>query len=85
MHRLGPSHSVPSEWGPCTGHYSRLTISSACKLRRPIDGYSPIQLRTPLSMATMPTHRFYRSECLDLGFVDSQFELGFLFNSSNTT
>ena len=76
MDRLGPSHSHPSEWGQATGHYYRLTIGSDSKIRRPIEGYPPLNLPAGNSSQKLPPYRIFRTECLDIGFVDTQFCLG---------
>ena len=79
MKRLGPSHSNASEWGQATGHYNRLTIGSDSMIRRPIEGYPPINPRIDLVPSSLATTRIFRTECLDIGFVDSQFSLGNLY------
>ena len=76
MHRLGPSKSSPDEWGPATGHYSRLTLGTSCKLRRPLGGYPPLRVGGSSMTFRLPPSRSYKTECLDLGFIDTQFELG---------
>ena len=83
MDRLGPSHSTPSEWGAATGHYDRLTIGSDSKLRRPIEGYPVWSSRTGNSPSSSPPYRIFRTECLDIGFVETQFCLGNKSETSN--
>ena len=75
MHRLGPSHSAVSEWGEATGYYSRLTIGSASQIRRPIETYPKLRY-TSTNSSRRPIPNVFRTECLDLGFVETQFELG---------
>ena len=76
MKRLGASHSTTAEWGEAVGHYNRLTIGSGSLVRRPIEGYPPLDLRPDLVPSTLTPTRIFRTECLDIGFVDSQFDLG---------
>ena len=79
MHRLGPSHSNVSEWGNATGYYSRLTIGSKSQIRRPAETYPPLRPVDPKVTSQPPIPRIFRTECLDLGFVETQFELGNLY------
>ena len=75
MHRLGPSHSTRDEWGQATGYYSRLTVIPSPEMQRPIEGFPPLPNRPNLVHSYLSPKRIFRTECLDMGHLDTCFEL----------
>ena len=75
MEKLGPSHSTSSEWGQATGYYSRLTVIPTKEMYRPTEGFPPYTNRNHVVHSNLRNRRFFRAEALDLGHVQSSFEL----------
>ena len=77
MSRLGTGSSQHSDWSQSTGFYSRLTIASSAHLSRPEDHFPPAPTNTNTVHPNLfPGRRILRTEMLDLGHCDHQFELG---------
>ena len=75
MHRLGPSHSTPTDWGQSTGYYNRLTVILSPDMYRPIEGFPPVPQRRNVLMSNISQRRLFRTECLDMGHLNTFFEL----------
>ena len=75
MEKLGPSHSSSSEWGQATGYYSRLTVIPSKEMYRPTEGFPPYINRSHVVPSNLRNRRYFRAEALDLGHVQSSFEL----------
>ena len=77
MSRLGSTSSQPSDWFRSTGYYSRLTVASSTGITRPEDHFPPAPTNTTaVNPNLFAGRRILRTEMLDLGHVEHQFELG---------
>ena len=88
MHRLGPCSSNSSDWGATTGYYSRLTIAPNSELCRNLNRYPPIPsasgTRGFLPVTMQDPRRMFRTECLDLGHVQTTYELSKSYSKINS-
>ena len=76
MNHLGPTSSQPSDWFKSTGYYSRLTISSRAKIFRNEDDFPPAPAqRATVNPNLFAGRRLWRTEMLDLGHCEHQFEM----------
>ena len=77
MSRLGITNSQPSDWSRSTGYYSRLTVASNAMVWRREDHYPPAPAETNVvNPGLFVGRRIFRTEMLDLGHCNYQFELG---------
>ena len=77
MNQLGTTSSQHSDWSRSTGFYSRLTVASSAKIFRPEDHFPPAPTNArPVNPNLFTGRRILRTEMLDLGHCDHQFELG---------
>ena len=83
MSALGSTNSQPSDWSRSIGYYSRLTVATNAMVWRNEDHYPPSQARSnAVNPGPYAGRRLFRTEMLDLGHCDYQFELGKLEISS---
>lgn len=75
MEKLGPSRSNSSEWGQATGYYSRLTVIPSKEMYRPTEGFPPYSNREHVVRTNLRNRRYFRTEALDIGHVQTSFEL----------
>ena len=75
MSRLGTTNSQPSDWSHSIGYYSRLTVASNAMVWRCEDHY-PAVTASAVNPGPFGGCRRFRTEMLDLGHCDYQFELG---------